>query len=66
MNEQLKNLIIERERYNTSHGFHLLLTFFTGGMWAVVWFLQHIGNKQLAKECDAKIKALMDESEETK
>tara|TARA_Y100000593_G_scaffold94032_1_gene191291 strand:- start:66918 stop:67139 length:222 start_codon:yes stop_codon:yes gene_type:complete len=65
MNKSLEALIVERERYQTSHGLHLILTLMTGGLWAIVWWLMWMGNNNMRKEVNHKIKLLEKELEES-
>jgi hypothetical protein len=36
---------VTKQRKKTSHGFHLLATVFTGGLWAPVWAGMTAGHK---------------------
>lgn len=49
--------MVTRERVRTSHTFHLLMSLFTGGLWAVfVWLPMTIINSMRRRRVVTKIK----------
>ncbi len=49
-------LIARRQKYETSHVLHLLLTLLTGGLWILPWIMIAISNGVERRKVDSKLK----------
>ena len=63
MNNRIAQLIAKRADYQTEHVLHLLLSLLTIGLWIPVWTLVGISHRNERSKIDARIEAIIKESE---
>lgn len=44
MSQNTAVLLNKLNKYETSHGWHFIASFFTGGLWIIMWILFAISN----------------------
>jgi len=44
MSQRIGVLLNKLNKYETSHGWHFIASFFTGGLWIIMWILFAISN----------------------
>lgn len=44
MSQRIDVLLNKLNKYETSHGWHFIASFFTGGLWIIMWILFSISN----------------------
>ena len=63
MNNRIAQLIAKRTDYQPQHVLHLLLSVVTFGLWLPVWAIVGISHRNERSKIDAKIEAIIKESE---
>ena len=63
MNNRIAQLIAKRADYQPQHVFHLFLSLLTIGLWIPAWVLVAISHRNERSKIDAKIEAIIKESE---
>lgn len=59
MSQHTAVLLNKLNKYETSHGWHFIASFFTGGLWIIMWILFAISNAIERGKIESQINKLL-------
>ena len=59
MSDNMQVLLNKLNKYETSHGWHFIASFLTGGLWIIMWILFAISNAVERGKIERQIEKLL-------